>query len=143
MARRRPQLAETKSEPADSHGDPVDQAVAEFFADREQFGRFVSEHLIPMLERVGGLSRQAPQSPEEFDLSVMLRRGVEGLDSNLSEQTAENLSRILARGQYAIGTQRTRRASQRLERSGSADTGKTTISSKSERTRSRRSSTAA
>ena len=93
------------------------------------------------LTRVTGATRELPKSKEEWDIFLLIKRLGQEASAELSEETAENVATVLGRSHKGMATALIRRWSQR--RAPVTEAGDTEISTKSERTKSRRSSNVA
>lgn len=96
--------------------------------------------VLRVVERMVALRVELPQTPEEWDVHVAMRKIEADQPLNLSPEVAEKVAGILASGRYsATVVKRMRRKDQRRARGA----GSTTMSEKSARTKDRRSGNAA
>lgn len=96
--------------------------------------------VLQVLERMAALRVELPQTPEEWDVHVAMRKIEAEQPLNLPPAVAEKVAGILASGTYsATVVKRMRRNDQRRARGA----GSTVMSEKSARTRARRSGNAA
>lgn len=101
-----------------------------------------ADHEVMRRSLVGG---ELPEDEAGWDLHLDWRRAQRDLEaSDVDEQTAAEVANVLTRAHHAISSTSIRRLlHRRNETPGTAETGKTRIRGKSDRTKSRRSSNAA
>ena len=96
----------------------------------------MDDETISLIDRIAGSGAALPQTPEEWDLHIELRKTLAGIPLGLTQSKAEELAEILSRSGYAATVaQRIRARDQRRARGA----GLTTTSEKSARIRARRS----
>lgn len=138
-----------KGAPAEDPGATRRRSIKEFWATGGLGGIWLgkrsaspADHEVVHRSLVGG---ELPEDEAGWDLHLDWQRTQRDLDeSDVDGQTADEVANILTRARHAISSTSIRRLlHRRNETPGTAETGKTRIRGKSDRTKSRRSSNAA